>query len=439
MWLFIPSQSAQAAQGLSLDSKSPVLVSLSPHCTLNGKQPSPTSWRNAFRKGVCTPLLSGLTCEQSCLQSAAESWAKSTASSAGSRVSRFPSQADEVRLRTIAIYGRPSWTSLLNFGQHFVFSRTCRGWLQRELWSTAPPSKDSLPTWTGPKPLRGLLASHGCSAGIGIGSTPDGLPSEVFLRCSTAWQVWKPWVTKSRSLSRQRAKSAQVTGGKDCSSWPTARGEDSESCGNHPGATDSLTGAAKLWTTPCQDDTGARHKKYGQGGTALSMQVGLLGEAKNWPTPKPRDTKGQSQRRQHGLMDALPNMAFHCSLPAQPTSTPGDGCLSDGQNSNPLWTTPASADSVGSTGGTTEKGGGKTLRKDTSNFAGSTKRRLNPLFVSWLMGFPPQWFIASLPCGRQEMGSYLCRQRGRLSALVRRFGKDPVNATAEETTAQTQA
>jgi hypothetical protein len=29
--------------------------------------------------------------------------------------------------------------------------------------------------------------------------------------------------------------------------WPTARREDGESCGNHPGATDSLTGATKQW------------------------------------------------------------------------------------------------------------------------------------------------------------------------------------------------
>ena len=32
--------------------------------------------------------------------------------------------------------------------------------------------------------------------------------------------------------------------------WPTARSEDSESCGNHPGAVDSLTGAARMWHTP---------------------------------------------------------------------------------------------------------------------------------------------------------------------------------------------
>jgi hypothetical protein len=32
--------------------------------------------------------------------------------------------------------------------------------------------------------------------------------------------------------------------------WPWARAEDAESAGNHPGATDSLTGASKTWATP---------------------------------------------------------------------------------------------------------------------------------------------------------------------------------------------
>jgi site-specific DNA-cytosine methylase len=37
--------------------------------------------------------------------------------------------------------------------------------------------------------------------------------------------------------------------------WPTPRSEDSESCGNHPNAVDSLGGASRLWTTPQAHDT----------------------------------------------------------------------------------------------------------------------------------------------------------------------------------------
>jgi hypothetical protein len=40
------------------------------------------------------------------------------------------------------------------------------------------------------------------------------------------------------------------TGESGSSSWPTARAADSESCGNHPGAQDSLGGVTANWGTP---------------------------------------------------------------------------------------------------------------------------------------------------------------------------------------------
>lgn len=40
------------------------------------------------------------------------------------------------------------------------------------------------------------------------------------------------------------------SGSRASMNWPTARAEDGESCGNHRGAMDSLTGAVKSWPTP---------------------------------------------------------------------------------------------------------------------------------------------------------------------------------------------
>jgi len=64
------------------------------------------------------------------------------------------------------------------------------------------------------------------------------------------------------------------------SSWPTARREDGESCGNHPGATDSLTGATRTWATPNTRDHHPQgpHANYPQRQTNLSDQV-------KWLTP----------------------------------------------------------------------------------------------------------------------------------------------------------
>jgi len=66
--------------------------------------------------------------------------------------------------------------------------------------------------------------------------------------------------------------------------WPTARAEDSESCGTHPGSKggDSLTGMLKNWPTP---DANAmeRTNRSPSEGAATRPTIALA--AKNWKTP----------------------------------------------------------------------------------------------------------------------------------------------------------
>ncbi len=69
-------------------------------------------------------------------------------------------------------------------------------------------------------------------------------------------------------------------------SWPTARAEDSESCGNHPGATDSLTGASRNWYTPtCQS------AKHGEVSPAEMKREAIHVQAAQWHTPSTVDHK----------------------------------------------------------------------------------------------------------------------------------------------------
>jgi hypothetical protein len=65
--------------------------------------------------------------------------------------------------------------------------------------------------------------------------------------------------------------------------WPTARQEDGESCGNHPGSTDSLTGATKLWRTP--DTPGAGGPRNRQDSIDQGHQVTIAEQAEHWQTP----------------------------------------------------------------------------------------------------------------------------------------------------------
>jgi len=60
------------------------------------------------------------------------------------------------------------------------------------------------------------------------------------------------WPTPTVGDSKQTASSEASK------KWPSPRAEDSESCGNHPGATDSLTGATRGLASPAaRDEKGA--------------------------------------------------------------------------------------------------------------------------------------------------------------------------------------
>ena len=113
-----------------------------------------------------------------------------------------------------------------------------------------------------------------------------------------------------------------------------------------------------------------------------------IATAKAWPTPASRDHKGTNSTshmdRSSGAkhLDQLPNFVEHCFHPDQPTPQPGQQSSQSGQTS---------------------------------------RRRLNPAFVEWLMGLP----IGYTVCGRSEMGSFRYRQqlRSAYSRIVREFSE----------------
>jgi hypothetical protein len=194
--------------------------------------------------------------------------------------------------------------------------------------------------------------------------------------------------------------------------WPSPRSEDSESCGNHPGAADSLNAEARLWPTPnvpnwgpetaeskgMRPDTGGIDLQTiaglwqtpiapagggsGRGGRRIDEPM-LDGQARKWATPQL--PSGGAPQPGHGphrnlMQDAV---GFRSSLPDPPTLTLGGG-------------------------------------------SSKSTRRLNPRFVEWLMGLPPNWTVAGrIGFGRAEMASWLSRRRMRLCDLLK--GYCPVN------------
>ena len=220
--------------------------------------------------------------------------------------------------------------------------------------------------------------------------------------------------------------------------WPTARQEDGESCGNHPGAMDSLTGAAKLWPTAqshdCRGEKTPEQIERQRNETGAGVR-NLNEEAATWPTPTVDDASNVA--RASGQMNSLSRETHLWATPNTPsggpntksTATHTGGLNLDGQAQ--LWQTPAT-DSFRSRGGdrkdeqgldqqarffpTPQAQDAKNVKAtsgrhatdlsgvvaslpvpqtpdgpQSSESAPTSRRRLNPRFVEFLMNFPIGW------------------------------------------------
>lgn len=111
--------------------------------------------------------------------------------------------------------------------------------------------------------------------------------------------------------------------------------------------------------------------------------------AKNWPTPGANDQKGSATpgQRRGQLDEATEQLHTHLSSPPPDPTTP------DGPASSP--TTHGS------------------------------RRRLNPAFVSWLMGWPCHWTAPGpIPCGREATESWRSLALSHLKACFNTSSTD---------------
>jgi hypothetical protein len=198
--------------------------------------------------------------------------------------------------------------------------------------------------------------------------------------------------------------------------WPTARQEDGESCGNHPGVVDSLTGATKLWGTPQAHERQADPRKVDHG-VQLANQVdvwqtpatdsfrsrggdrkdeqGLDQQARMFPTPAIRDYRTPNKRSYQDRSgttkgEQLQNFVEH-NFPASlsdPQIQDGQPSSESAPTSHRHWATPTDSMATMQDQEQAQTAGNSPNRPKYANLE---KRRLNPRFVEWLMGFPLGW------------------------------------------------
>ena len=203
-------------------------------------------------------------------------------------------------------------------------------------------------------------------------------------------------------------------------SWPTARAEDGESCGNHPGKLDSLTGAVKTWPTPRTLTGGPESRKSkdkrsyqnsGPGGICLQTV------AMTWKTPH-----GMSNRDHKGKVGGcgggeFAKQANQWQTPATDSFRSRGGDRTDEMGLDQqarYFPTPASRDYRTPNTKSYQERSNSTKGEQLQNYyvehhfpslpaplipdgppssttTPTSRRRLNPQFVEWLMGFPIRW------------------------------------------------
>jgi len=361
MWLHIPSTSCRCAvaQPASTSASDWRFRLLAQSAGWNGKCIPPRFWFGVWNRERWMTRLCGRICEPSMADRGAASW---IASLRAIRASRFQPRVSDLARMIRDTFGLTSDESWMRLARRICSARMLEA---TSLWDSSK-SPENYTTW-----------------------------AVRLLRRWSARQTWRLRIAGSGS-----------------SFWPTIRGEDSESCGQHPGATDSLNATASMWPTPCGMTGMDKNGKSGAGGE-FAKQVtqwktpniptrgkeGKEGKAKRgaggvdlqtqvdaWPTPRASDHKGSDASGHHvahGYLTGAAERTFPLILPAQPISMNGG---------------------------------------DTSK----STRRLNPRFVESLMGWPVGWTdIDGTDFGSAEMESYLMRRLSHLRRVLHSLTEKP--------------
>lgn len=235
--------------------------------------------------------------------------------------------------------------------------------------------------------------------------------------------------------------------------WPTPRSRDAANAANttagrkpnhgyHDG--DTLTDAIRKWPTP-HSNAGAGPGTSGRRG-GLNLQTA----ADMWPTPAAQNyrsgeasdetyEKNSRPLQERAVRWRTPSAGHPEKGGAQPPETPLlGGHTLDLQDQAAFWQTPSVADTEGGRMNGSSSRSGELLIKgqaaavvsfhldplttsngrESSLSAPTSPRRLNPMFVEWLMGFPSEWTIPahsfSEPTGSEHSETAWCHYRRQL-------------------------
>lgn len=297
-WVYVPGLEDSSSDCISSSMTTEVWLSLNQTLTQR-----PLSWRG-WRTRPWIRRLSGTISRPSEANLGVESWISSLRAT---RASLSASPAQSRAKPTPGISGRMSDGLLARYHPRSLFSRTYR----------------------------------------------TTLPSDLTLFELT----YEQWVTLLKQGSLARRKLARLMNGSASSCWPSARAEDSQSCGNHSGRSvpDSLSrSATENWLTPrameLRESAASFVARMGESPeTWEARRQGLIAKGYNgngagtplamaaqlFPTPNSRDWKGSSgdrDRTEGQSLDGMVERSFH---PGQTIPKAGGGSYKSTRVLNP--------------------------------------------------------------------------------------------------------
>jgi len=239
---------------------------------------------------------------------------------------------------------------------------------------------------------------------------------------------YREWVTKSLTLSSSvRETLARVTNANASSCWPTIRANEGNAgqwVNQRDGSTlPTLNGVAIGWQTPGSDSFRSR-------GGERKDEMGLDQQARCWASPTASANSNRTTQRApshgetHGEVLAGQAADFMETLPlasARPTPAARDGKgengvehLENGTGRKHLDQLPNFVAHVFSRPVLSQ-----TTGQPLSPTTRTLRRRLNPAFACWLMGWPTWWTNpAPINCAASAMVSWRYRLRSRLASYL---------------------
>lgn len=383
----------------------------------------PQSWRRAWKTKPWMQLLSGATCDPSRATSSVAAWTSQSAAFPA-RTSPLPeSERDSAANEAASSSTSSAW--LAKWDPDTSSWRTSQGSLleARSIPFSGPlPRAGSMRSgrlYERPRlalPTEGSGGSAWPTAQVRDEKGPGPKHTKGGRDLSTDAREWQIPSDPSFKYRRQvgRTERAEELLPLQAENWPTPAAMDGEKCSNprRPGDR-TLPDEAKGWQTPTTTDSVGRDYTYPSGDKTNPFPT-LVGQAKDWQTPSVADTEGSRERRGGKRSGEL---------------------LLNGQAKD-MWITPRTVNARGSKR-MREQGSNESVESQAQDFPYSppapatetpgersspSPRRLNPLFVCWLMGWPRRWAFASMRLEPAETASYLSRLRSRFTSLLTDLG-----------------